>query len=159
MRAFIITINTYTHIFFYDQKRMAFTLNLFILSSLIAITSLMSSASMVESRSLSSPSSSSLAVRLKAEGESSYCWDSLWQLQACTGEIVTFFLNGKTYLGHGCCQAIRVIGHDCWPNIVASLGFTNEETDVLEDYCDEDVVHSPPPPPPQSIDNPKYIDP
>ncbi|KAG5035392.1 hypothetical protein JHK87_010302 [Glycine soja] len=115
--------------------------------------------SMVESRPFSSPSSSSLAVRLKTEGESSYCWDSLWQLQACSGEIVTFFLNGETYLGHGCCQAIRVIGHDCWPNIVASLGFTNEETDVLEDYCDEDVVHSPPPPPPQSIDNPKYIDP
>ncbi|KAG5066706.1 hypothetical protein JHK86_010437 [Glycine max] len=116
-------------------------------------------SSMVESRPFSSPSSSSLAVRLKTEGESSYCWDSLWQLQACSGEIVTFFLNGETYLGHGCCQAIRVIGHDCWPNIVASLGFTNEETDVLEDYCDEDVVHSPPPPPPQSIDNPKYIDP
>ncbi|TKY73336.1 Egg cell-secreted protein 1.1 [Spatholobus suberectus] len=134
---------------------MASTHNLFILSSLVTITALVSSASMVESRSLSNPSSS-LAARLKLEGEPSNCWDSLWQLQACSGEIVTFFLNGETYLGHGCCQAIRVIGHDCWPNIVASLGFTTEETDVLEGYCDEAVLHSPPPPP-QSIIDPKDI--
>ncbi|KAK7305047.1 hypothetical protein VNO77_42946 [Canavalia gladiata] len=100
---------------------------------------------MAESRSLSNPSSLSLAVRLKVEGEPSSCWESLWQLQACSGEIVTFFLNGETYLGHGCCQAIRVIGHDCWPNIVESLGFTTEETDILEGYCDE-AVHSSPPP-------------
>ncbi|KAG4924001.1 hypothetical protein JHK87_049541 [Glycine soja] len=45
----------------------------------------------------------------------------------------------------GCRQAIRVIGHDCLHNIVASLGFTTEETDILEGYCDE-IVHSPPPP-------------
>ncbi|QCD82198.1 hypothetical protein DEO72_LG2g2533 [Vigna unguiculata] len=102
---------------------------------------------MVESsRSMSNPSSS-LLVRLKLEGEPSNCWESLWQLQACSGEIVTFFLNGETYLGHGCCAAIRVIGHDCWPNIVASLGFTDEESDVLEGYCEEVVLHSPPPPP------------
>nr|KYP55767.1 hypothetical protein KK1_001992 [Cajanus cajan] len=140
---------------------MAFTHNLFFLSSLVAITALvsLSSASLVQSRSLSDPSSS-LAVRLKLEGEPSNCWDSLWQLQACSGEIVTFFLNGETYLGHSCCHAIRVIGHDCWPNIVDSLGFTNEETDVLEGYCDEAVLHSPPPPPPpqqQSIFDPKDI--
>ncbi|RDY04795.1 Egg cell-secreted protein 1.1, partial [Mucuna pruriens] len=129
---------------------MACTHNLFIFSSLMTIAALVSSASMVEYGSLSNPSPS-LAVRLKLEDEPSYCWDSLWQLQACSGEIVTFFLNGETYLGHGCCQAIRVIGHDCWPNLVDSLGFTNEETDILEGYCDKAVLHSPPPPPPQSI--------
>lgn len=92
----------------------------------------------------------SLAERLKklsgTDEPSNSCWESLLQLQACSGEIITFFLNGETYLGQGCCQAIRVIGHDCWPSIVGSLGFTTEETDILEGYCDE-VVHSPPPPP------------
>ncbi|KAK7411370.1 hypothetical protein VNO78_02803 [Psophocarpus tetragonolobus] len=129
---------------------MASTHILFILSSIVTIAALVSSASMIESTPLSNPSSS-LAFRLKLEGEPSYCWDSLWQLQACTGEIVTFFLNGETYLGRGCCQAIKVVGNDCWPNIVASLGFTNEETEVLEGYCDEGVNHSPPSSRPQSI--------
>ncbi|KAL2956661.1 hypothetical protein AAZX31_18G098600 [Glycine max] len=94
----------------------------------LVITALVSHARVVESRSLSNLSTTlSLA------------------LQACSGEIVTFVLNGETYLGQGCRQAIRVIGHDCWHNIVASLGFTTEETDILEGYCDE-IVHSPPPP-------------
>ncbi|KAK7305050.1 hypothetical protein VNO77_42949 [Canavalia gladiata] len=132
---------------------MAFTHNPFILV-VIVISALVSSAPMAESRSLSNPSTLSLAVRLKVEGEPSNCWESLWQLQACSDEIVTFFLNGETYLGHGCCQAIRVIGHDCWPNIVGSFGFTTEETDILEGYCDE-AVHSSPPPP-LSVD-PKEI--
>lgn len=124
---------------------MASTHTLFVLFSSVTVAALVFLASMVESRSMSNPSSS-LLVRLKLEGEPSNCWDSLWQLQACSGEIVTFFLNGETYLGHGCCEAIRVIGHDCWPNIVASLGFTDEETDVLEGYCEEAVLRSPPPP-------------
>ncbi|XP_020239174.1 egg cell-secreted protein 1.1 [Cajanus cajan] len=134
---------------------MTFTLNLFAISSLVTIFALVSSASMVESRSLFDPSSS-LAFRLKLEDDPSNCWDSLWKIQACSGEIVTFFLNGETYLGQGCCRAIRVIGHDCWPNVVASLGFTDQETDILEGYCDEVVLHSPPPPPLESIVDPKY---
>lgn len=139
------------HVFIISFSKMASTHTLFVLFSFAA---LVSSASVAESRLVSNPSSSLLA-RLKLEGEPSNCWDSLWQLQACSGEIVTFFINGETYLGHGCCQAIRVIGHDCWPNIVASLGFTNEETDVLEGYCEEAALRSPPPP--KSIPDPKYI--
>ncbi|KAK7386592.1 hypothetical protein VNO78_26925 [Psophocarpus tetragonolobus] len=129
---------------------MASTHNLFILYALVTIAALVSSASMVESRLLSNPSPS-LALRLKLEGEPSNCWDSLWHLQACSGEIITFFLNGETYLGHGCCEAIRVIGHDCWPNVLASLGFTNEETHIMEGYCDEVVHLLPPTPPPQYV--------
>jgi hypothetical protein len=49
-------------------------------------------------------------------------------LQDCNCEIISFFVYGDTYLGNDCCKAIRVIGHDCWPNVVASHGFTNEET-------------------------------
>ncbi|KAK7316799.1 hypothetical protein RJT34_00523 [Clitoria ternatea] len=127
---------------------MASTHNLFIIVVIFLFCTLVSSAYVAESRSLSNPSSrSSLAFRLKLEGEPSNCWESLLKLQACSGEIVMFFLNGETYLGHACCHAIRVIEHDCWPNIVNSLGFTTEETDILEGYCDDEVVvHSPPPP-------------
>ncbi|KAK7282425.1 hypothetical protein RIF29_11174 [Crotalaria pallida] len=138
---------------------MASTHNLFILFALVM--TLVSSASTAASRPLSNPSTTSLAARLKVEGSgdepSSNCWDSLFQIQACSGEIIMFFLNGETYLGHGCCNAIRVIQHDCWPNVIGSLGFTNEETDVLEGYCDDEVVHSPPPPSPNSGVEPKHL--
>ncbi|XP_061345124.1 egg cell-secreted protein 1.1 [Gastrolobium bilobum] len=95
---------------------------------------------------------SSLGARLKVDddvhvGESPNCWESLFQLQACTGEVVMFFLNGETYLGPSCCQAIRVVGHDCWPDMLASLGFTTQEGDILQGYCDTKEQHSPPSPP------------
>ncbi|GAU32604.1 hypothetical protein TSUD_71520 [Trifolium subterraneum] len=117
----------------------------FVLVALVIIA-LVPSTFMVESRQLSKPSNlMSLEERLKVSGEPSNCWESLFKLQACSGEIVTFFLNGETYLGNGCCKAIKVIGHDCWPNVVASLGFTNEETYTLEGYCDEvEDARSPP---------------
>ncbi|KAI4308051.1 hypothetical protein L6164_031169 [Bauhinia variegata] len=111
---------------------------------LISVMAALSSASMTEARLLSNPSSFNLRARLKLEGESSNCWDSLFQLQACSGEVIMFFLNGETYLGPSCCQAIRVIGHECWPNIYSALGFTAEEGDILQGYCDDEAVHSPP---------------
>jgi len=126
----------------------------------LVITALVLSTSIVESRKLSNPSNlMSLEERLKVNGEPSNCWESLFKLQACSGEIITFFLNGETFLGNGCCQAIKVITNDCWPNVVSSLGFTNEETHVLEGYCDEvEDVHSPPPPTPLvSFVEPKEI--
>jgi len=52
-----------------------------------------------------------------------------------------FFLNGETYLGPSCCQAIRVIEHECWPEMFLSLGFTTQEGDILEGYC-EAAAHS-----------------
>ena len=123
------------------------TLNLLILVALLAA---LSSSSMTDARPLPNPnlnpSALSLAARLKLEGgdQSSNCWDSLFQLQACTGEVIMFFLNGETYLGPACCQAIRVIEKDCWPNIIGSLGFTAQESDILQGYCDHEAVHSPP---------------
>lgn len=117
---------------------MASTHKLFVLVALVVI-SCISSTSIVESRKLSNPSNlPSLETRLKVNGtEPSNCWESLFKLQACSGEIITFFINGETYLGNECCKAIRVIGHDCWPKVVASLGFTNLETYTLEGYCDD----------------------
>jgi len=129
---------------------MASSHKVFIIVALVIIA-LVPSAYTVESRQHSNPSNlMSLEARLKVSGEPSNCWQSLFKLQACSGEVIAFFLNGETYLGNGCCKAIRVIGHDCWPNMVASLGFTNEESYALEGYCDEvEDVHSPPPPTPQ----------
>ncbi|XP_057459175.1 egg cell-secreted protein 1.1-like [Lotus japonicus] len=100
-------------------------------------------------RAMRSHSSATLAARLKLDGESPpNCWESLFQLQACTGEVITFFLNGETYLGPSCCRAIRVVGHDCWPGMLASLGFTSQEGNILEGYCDAvEEPRSPPSPP------------
>ncbi|PQM37142.1 egg cell-secreted protein 1.1-like [Prunus yedoensis var. nudiflora] len=52
-----------------------------------------------------------LEAKLNLDKESSNCWDSLFQLQACAGEVVMFFLNGETYLGQDCSEAIRTIKH------------------------------------------------
>ncbi|PIN11449.1 hypothetical protein CDL12_15950 [Handroanthus impetiginosus] len=94
---------------------------------------------------------STIAARLKLQEDegSSNCWDSLLQLQSCTAEVVLFFLNGETYLGPGCCKAIRIIQHDCWPDMLGSLGYTSEEGDILRGYCDAsdaDSAATPPPP-------------
>ncbi|CAK9161233.1 unnamed protein product [Ilex paraguariensis] len=98
---------------------------------------------------------STLLARLKLDGEesSSNCWESLFQLQSCTGEVLLFFLNGETYLGTGCCHAIRVIQHDCWPTMLGSVGFTAEEGDILRGYCDAvDSGSAPTPPtPPHAV--------
>ncbi|XP_028760268.1 egg cell-secreted protein 1.1-like [Neltuma alba] len=118
-------------------------------NSFFILIALIITSAMVEARTLLDPSAASpaasLAARLKLEAGPSTCWDSLFELQACSGEVITFFLSGETYLGHGCCQAIKkVLGQDCWPNIMSSLGFTNEEGDILEGYCDESLHNSPP---------------
>ncbi|TXG53285.1 hypothetical protein EZV62_022454 [Acer yangbiense] len=99
--------------------------------------------------------SSSLIARLKLDDESPNCWESLIQLQSCTGEIILFFLNGETYLGHGCCQAMHTISHQCWPNMIDTLGFTTEEGDILEGFCDHETAddgdHTQSPPSPPSV--------
>lgn len=86
-----------------------------------------------------SATTTTLSARLRLDGESSgssSCWESLYELQSCTGEVIVFFFNGETQLGHGCCRAIRIIEHQCWPQLLGSLGFTSQETDVLRGYCD-----------------------
>lgn len=83
--------------------------------------------------------------RLKLAGEtpgtsSIDCWASMFELQSCTGEVIQFFGDGETYLGPGCCQAIRVIEHHCWPDMMTTLGFTTDEGDVLQGYCDSEAA-------------------
>ncbi|KAF9610966.1 hypothetical protein IFM89_026236 [Coptis chinensis] len=108
-----------------------------------------------EARPLAS-SRSTLAARLQFE-DTYKCWESLIELRACSGEVILFFLNGETYLGPGCCQAIRIIEHKCWPSMLGSLGFTDKEGDVLRDYCDSTDSSTTPPPPSQSSIEPNEI--
>lgn len=73
------------------------------------------------------------------------CWSAVTELRSCTNEIVLFFLNGESYLGHDCCLAIRTVTHHCWPAMLASVGFTAEEADILRGFCDAEVgAHAPP---------------
>ncbi|XP_022998660.1 egg cell-secreted protein 1.1-like [Cucurbita maxima] len=112
---------------------MASLLKLFITMSFLAL--------IVSSTTESRPNPEmSLAVRTKLNDEISDCWGSLYQLQACTAEIITFFLTGETYLGPNCCEAIKVIQHECWPTLLGSLGYTTEEGDILEAYCDTSAI-------------------
>ncbi|KAL5726992.1 hypothetical protein ACHQM5_000230 [Ranunculus cassubicifolius] len=99
----------------------------------------------VQARTTPSSRASTLATRLQLDN-SYKCWESLFELRACTGEVILFFINGETYLGPNCCRAIRVIEHQCWPSMLSSIGFTEKEGDILRDYCDS--TDSAPPSPP-----------
>ncbi|KAI3926160.1 hypothetical protein MKW98_028296 [Papaver atlanticum] len=74
------------------------------------------------------------AALLQSDGLYCECWYSLTKLQACTGGVILFFLNGETHLGQNCCRAIHIIQHYC---------------NILRGYCDAtaDVVPAPPSPP------------
>ncbi|KAI3717137.1 hypothetical protein L1987_68530 [Smallanthus sonchifolius] len=111
-------------------------------SPMIMLTLVLTTMSMVHTRPLTNTTTIdplSLAARLrldKGDGGSTGCWDTLFELQACTGEIILFFINGETYLGTGCCRAIVKIEKMCWPSLMGSIGFTSEEGDILRGYCD-----------------------
>ncbi|KAM5563096.1 egg cell-secreted protein 1.3 [Rosa sericea] len=131
---------------------MADTSKLFLLTALLALTMPFMASSF---RPLNNQigSKSNLAARLKLDGKSSNCWDSFIQLQACSSQVLLFFLNGETYLGHGCCMAIRTIERQCWPALLGSLGFSAEEADILKGFCDQAIqLEISPPPPPPSVD-------
>ncbi|KAK4708197.1 hypothetical protein R3W88_029122 [Solanum pinnatisectum] len=117
---------------------------------IVLLLTLVSWINILQARPLTTSSTghtTTLMTRLKLqdqEEDSSECWDSLFELQACTGEIVLFFVNGETYLGQDCCSAIRIIERQCWPSMLGSLGFTSEEGDILHGYCDASEFPSTP---------------
>ena len=76
------------------------------------------------------------------------------QTGPCTNEIVLFFLNGESYLGRDCCIAIRTITLHCWPSMLASIGLTAHEADILRGFCDAEIPHAPPPPAPAVVPAP-----
>lgn len=116
----------------------------------IALLLCFSASNIATARMLDSRSALPARLKLEEVEGSSNCWESLFELQSCTAEVVLFFLNGETYLGPGCCQAIRIIQHDCWPTMLGSLGYTTEEGDILRGYCDASSAVPPPPSPPQA---------
>ncbi|XP_022772368.1 egg cell-secreted protein 1.1 [Durio zibethinus] len=115
--------------------------NTFKLFSFLIVLLALIMATVNQARLLDTPRPS-LVVRLKMDAESPSCWESLIQIQACTGEVILFFLNGETYLGDSCCHAIHTIGHQCWPNMLETLGYTTEEGDILQGYCDHETTES-----------------
>ncbi|XP_059309623.1 egg cell-secreted protein 1.1-like [Lycium ferocissimum] len=120
--------------------------NLMILKVVLLLT-LVSWINILHARPLTTHKfSTTLLTRLKLQDEegSTPCWESLFELQACTGEIMLFFINGETYLGQDCCGAIRTIERQCWPSMLGSLGFTSEEGDILHGYCDASDSRSTP---------------
>lgn len=68
------------------------------------------------------------------------CWGALMGLSSCYSEILLFFINGESYIGPECCVAIRGATRYCWPAMLASVGFTAEEADVLRDFCDGEAA-------------------
>ncbi|OMO54872.1 hypothetical protein CCACVL1_27509 [Corchorus capsularis] len=108
----------------------------------IVLTVVVVAVAMASSVSLANKQS--LIARLKLDEESPSCWEALMQLQACAGEVILFFLNGETYLGEACCESIHTIGQQCWPNMLETLGYTTEEGDILQGYCDHEIANSPP---------------
>ncbi|KAK7282383.1 hypothetical protein RIF29_11091 [Crotalaria pallida] len=89
-----------------------------------------------------------LSARLETNGGDLVdCWSSLMELKSCSNEIILFFLNGVADIGPACCRAITVITHNCWPAMLTSLGFTAEEGNVLEGYCDAAAGLTPTPSP------------
>ncbi|KAL6641830.1 hypothetical protein ACP70R_020011 [Stipagrostis hirtigluma subsp. patula] len=79
------------------------------------------------------------------------CLGALAELRACTSEILIFFVNGESYIGPECCRAIRGATRHCWPAMLATVGFTSEEADVLRGFCEAEAGgggQSPAPPTP-----------
>ncbi|XVF37204.1 hypothetical protein REPUB_Repub19eG0126300 [Reevesia pubescens] len=98
---------------------MASPVHLFISAFLLASSSIQSSSAIVA------------GLKLK-DDESSICWDSLIQLQSCTGELIMFFPECRRNLLRPrllpYCITVRAIAQQCWPTIIDALGFTPEET-------------------------------
>lgn len=81
--------------------------------------------------------------RLETSGGLVECWTALLELKSCSNEIVLFFLNGQTDIGNDCCRAVVFIARNCWPAMLTSLGFTVQEGDILQGYCDA-IAAAPP---------------
>uniref|UniRef100_A0A5B7AED3 Putative egg cell-secreted protein 1.4 n=1 Tax=Davidia involucrata TaxID=16924 RepID=A0A5B7AED3_DAVIN len=86
-----------------------------------------------------------LTARLETDARFADCWKALMEKKSCTGEIVHFLTCRRLTVIHPpCCRAILMTTNHCW----SALGFTAEETHVLEGYC---AQSSSPPPTPNSL--------
>ncbi|XP_027076855.2 egg cell-secreted protein 1.2 [Coffea arabica] len=113
---------------------------LFLVITCFMVISCSSSARKILPRNLSGSddqSISKLNSRLETNnGSVLECWNALSEIKSCTDEIAAYFTNGTTDIGPGCCHAIIVITHNCWPTILSALGFSADQTYILRGYCD-----------------------
>jgi hypothetical protein len=141
---------------------LTFYLNLMAYSSKLFLTLLLACtmAFLAMARGPLNSPSTTLATRLQLDAQAN-CWGSLFELQSCTTEVILFFLNGETYLGPDCCRAIRIIERECWPALLGSLGYTEQEEDILIGFCDasdeDGTTQTLPPPSPTANGGAKEI--
>ncbi|CAK7328532.1 unnamed protein product [Dovyalis caffra] len=105
------------------------------LALFVSLTLLISSNTATASRDIliKKPGVSS---RIEDEGSLVECFNALVEIKSCINEIVLYFTNGQADIGPDCCRAIHIITHKCWPAMFTSLGFTDEEGNILRGYCD-----------------------
>jgi hypothetical protein len=108
------------------------------LALFLSLTLLISSNISTAARDIliNKPGFNSLSARLEDESSLVECWNALVEIKSCTNEIVLFFMTGQADIGPDCCRAIHTITHNCWPAMFTSLGFTDEEGNILRGYCD-----------------------
>ncbi|CAI0555206.1 unnamed protein product [Linum tenue] len=66
------------------------------------------------------------------------CWGALVEIKSCSGELFQyFFSDGRVdIISDGCCRAVSIITHSCWPAMLDSVGFTAQQAHLLRGYCD-----------------------
>ncbi|XP_050884592.1 egg cell-secreted protein 1.4-like [Lathyrus oleraceus] len=120
------------------------------MSSFLKLFVILSLSAIGAARSLTATTTKILPTRLESfagAGTNNKCWETMFELQHCTGEIVEFFINGETQLGSGCCDALLTIANECWPNMLTSLGLTQEEAGILHGFCNGAASVTKPNPP------------
>ncbi|KAL9659683.1 hypothetical protein QQ045_022350 [Rhodiola kirilowii] len=127
-----------------------------IMFTLLVLSSMFAS-NVSATRSHTIHDTNSLSSRLQGNGSTAGywdCWNALMEIRSCSNEIVSFFLNENMDLGESCCKSISIITHNCWPNMLSSLGFTAAEGNVLSSFCDKGNVPTiaPAASPSQSVD-------
>lgn len=64
------------------------------------------------------------------------CWTALSKIRLCSKEIVAYFANGTIDITPPCCEAVALITHHCWPEVLGMLGYGPDQAHVLRGYCD-----------------------
>ncbi|KAE8680704.1 egg cell-secreted protein 1.4-like [Hibiscus syriacus] len=117
---------------------------------LVLVCCLLASVASARQLSSSGKPGHTLAARLDDNRGFAECWNALNELKSCTDEIILFLVKGQTDIDSECCRSIEIVTRSCWPTMLASLGFTSEESNILRGYCDA----SPAPDPVASADAP-----
>ncbi|GFP95355.1 egg cell-secreted protein 1.3 [Phtheirospermum japonicum] len=64
------------------------------------------------------------------------CFSALYKIKSCSKEIVAYFSEGSIDITQPCCEAITLITHRCWPALLSTLGYGQDQIGILRGYCD-----------------------